>query len=130
MTFDLSTVVDLKSVSFNERRLLSYYSHCLLHLIDLSTSQMSVCCEVSGATMAAPVSQDNKDSDYLEKLIKFFALKSAQIIVQARLGGKVHTACNPASTQTDWVSSLNILLTLTVYTVSYRLYYLLCVEKF
>jgi len=66
---------------------------------------MSVCCEVSGAKMAAPASQtsqDKKDLDYLEKLIKFFALKSAQIIVQARLGGKVHTECNPDSTQTDW----------------------------
>lgn len=106
LPFDLSGRSYLKSVSVNERRLLSYNSHCLLlRLIDLLTSQMSVCCEVSGATMAAPVSQDNKDSDYLEKLIKFFALKSAQIIVQARLGGKVHTACNPASTQTDWVSS-------------------------
>jgi len=66
---------------------------------------MSVCCEVSGAKMAAPAaqaSQDKKDLDYLEKLIKFFALKSAQIIVQARLGGKVQTDCNPDSTQTDW----------------------------
>lgn len=80
---------------------------------------MSVCCEVSGATMAAPVSQDNKDSDYLEKLIKFFALKSAQIIVQARLGGKVHTACNPASTQTDWVSSLRKSYLLLLYLLSH-----------
>uniref|UniRef100_A0A1B6FSP8 Autophagy-related protein 13 n=1 Tax=Cuerna arida TaxID=1464854 RepID=A0A1B6FSP8_9HEMI len=66
---------------------------------------MSVCCEASGAKMAAPgsqTSQDKKDLEYLEKLIKFFALKSAQIIVQARLGGKVHTECNPDSTQTDW----------------------------
>lgn len=70
---------------------------------------MSVCCEVSGAKMAAPASQtsqDKKDLDYLEKLIKFFALKSAQIIVQARLGGTVETKCNPDSTQTDWVSFL------------------------
>jgi hypothetical protein len=72
---------------------------------------MSVCCEVSGAKMAAPASQtsqDKKDLDYLEKLIKFFALKSAQIIVQARLGGKVHTDCNPDSTQSDWVSQKSI----------------------
>lgn len=69
--------------------------------------QMSVCCEVGGAKMATPASQDKKDLDYLEKLIKFFALKSAQIIVQARLGGKVQTECNPNSTQTDWVSDFN-----------------------
>ena len=44
-------------------------------------------------------SGENKD---LDKYIKFLVFKSAQIIVQSRLGGLVHTKCNNAGT--DWVS--------------------------
>lgn len=45
--------------------------------------------------------QDKKD---LDKFTKFLALKAAQIIVQSRLGEKVHTKCKPHSSGTDWVS--------------------------
>lgn len=51
------------------------------------------------ATQPGLSAQDKKD---LDKLTKFLALKSAQVIVQARLGAKVHTECNPDSTATDW----------------------------
>ncbi|XP_063239954.1 autophagy-related protein 13 homolog isoform X2 [Bacillus rossius redtenbacheri] len=43
--------------------------------------------------------QDKKD---LDKFTKFLSLKAAQIIVQSRLGGKVHTKCKPYSSGTDW----------------------------
>lgn len=43
--------------------------------------------------------QDKKD---LDKFTKFLALKAAQIIVQSRLGEKVHTKCKPHSSGTDW----------------------------
>lgn len=55
---------------------------------------------VKMATQPGLSAQDKKD---LDKLTKFLALKSAQVIVQARLGAKVHTDCNPDSTATDWV---------------------------
>lgn len=42
---------------------------------------------------------ENKD---LDKYIKFLVFKTAQIIVQSRLGGLVQTKCNKAGT--DWVS--------------------------
>lgn len=45
--------------------------------------------------------QDKKD---LDKFTKFLALKSAQIIVQSRLGEKINTKCNPETLGTDWVS--------------------------
>ena len=44
-------------------------------------------------------SVENKD---LDKYIKFLVFKTAQIIVQSRLGGLVQTKCNKAGT--DWVS--------------------------
>lgn len=47
--------------------------------------------------------QDKKD---LDKFTKFLALKSAQIIVQSRMGEKISTKCNPESSGTDWVSIL------------------------
>ncbi|BET00404.1 Autophagy-related protein 13 [Nesidiocoris tenuis] len=43
--------------------------------------------------------QDKKD---LDKFTKFLALKSAQIIVQSRMGEKISTRCNPESSGTDW----------------------------
>ncbi|XP_073974243.1 autophagy-related 13 isoform X1 [Rhodnius prolixus] len=43
--------------------------------------------------------QDKKD---LDKFTKFLALKSAQIIVQSRLGEKINTKCNPETLGTDW----------------------------
>lgn len=70
---------------------------------------MSVCCDPGGGKMAATALQSSseKDVDCLEKLIKVFASKSAQVIVQARLGSPIETKCNPDSTQTDWVSHLS-----------------------
>ncbi|RZF48699.1 hypothetical protein LSTR_LSTR011186 [Laodelphax striatellus] len=44
-------------------------------------------------------SQEKKD---LDKFMKFFTLKSAQIIVQSRLGEKVNTKCDPDSSGTVW----------------------------
>lgn len=44
--------------------------------------------------------QDKKD---LDKFTKFLALKAAQIIVQSRLGEKVHMQCKPHSSGADWV---------------------------
>lgn len=52
------------------------------------------------ATTKLP-SQEKKD---LDKFMKFFTLKAAQIIVQSRLGEKVHTKCDPDSSGTVWVS--------------------------
>lgn len=47
-----------------------------------------------------------KDKNEIEKFTKFLALKYAQVIVQSRLGEKIHTPCNPnpRSTGSDWVS--------------------------
>lgn len=56
--------------------------------------------------MAAPNMLSAQDKKDLDKLTKFLALKSAQVIVQARLGTKVHTECNPDSTAADWVSDI------------------------
>ncbi|XP_054827163.1 autophagy-related protein 13 isoform X7 [Eublepharis macularius] len=44
-------------------------------------------------------SQDRKD---LDKFIKFFALKSVQVIVQARLGEKICTRSSSSPTGSDW----------------------------
>ncbi|XP_046997269.1 autophagy-related protein 13 homolog isoform X1 [Schistocerca americana] len=44
------------------------------------------------------------DKKELDKFTKFLVLKAAQIIIQSRLGEKVHTKCKPHSTGTDWVS--------------------------
>lgn len=43
----------------------------------------------------------------LEKFIKFLALKSAQVVVQSRLGEKIQTQCNPHATGNDWVCFYN-----------------------
>ncbi|XP_012815932.1 autophagy-related protein 13 isoform X3 [Xenopus tropicalis] len=43
--------------------------------------------------------QDRKD---LDKFIKFFALKSVQVIVQARLGDKICTRSSSSPTGSDW----------------------------
>ncbi|XP_075229468.1 autophagy-related 13 isoform X2 [Lycorma delicatula] len=51
------------------------------------------------ATTKIPSSQEKKD---LDKFMKFFTLKAAQIIVQSRLGEKVHTKCDPDSSGTVW----------------------------
>jgi len=59
--------------------------------------------------MASPKLQPEEKKD-LDKFTKFLALKTAQIIVQSRLGEKVHTACSPTSSGTDWVSILILLL--------------------
>ncbi|KAA0723464.1 Autophagy-related protein 13 [Triplophysa tibetana] len=44
-------------------------------------------------------SQDKKD---LDKFIKFFALKTVQVIVQARLGEKISTCSSSSPTGSDW----------------------------
>ncbi|KPP79693.1 hypothetical protein Z043_100704, partial [Scleropages formosus] len=46
-------------------------------------------------------SQDKKD---LDKFIKFFALKTVQVIVQARLGETVSTCSSSSPTGSDWFS--------------------------
>ncbi|XP_006810862.2 autophagy-related protein 13-like [Neolamprologus brichardi] len=43
--------------------------------------------------------QDQKD---LDKFIKFFALKTVQVIVQARLGEKICTRSSSSPTGSDW----------------------------
>uniref|UniRef100_A0A672SNM7 Autophagy-related protein 13 n=1 Tax=Sinocyclocheilus grahami TaxID=75366 RepID=A0A672SNM7_SINGR len=43
--------------------------------------------------------QDKKD---LDKFIKFFALKTVQVIVQARLGEKINTCSSSSPTGSDW----------------------------
>lgn len=47
-----------------------------------------------------------KDKNEIEKFTRSLALKFAQVIVQSRLGEKIHTSCNPLprSTGSDWVS--------------------------
>lgn len=47
--------------------------------------------------------QEKKD---LDKYSKFLAFKTAQIIVQSRLGEKVYTQCTPKTSQNDWVCFL------------------------
>ncbi|XP_019533226.2 autophagy-related protein 13 homolog isoform X1 [Aedes albopictus] len=42
------------------------------------------------------------DKGSLEKFVKILAMKSAQIIVQARLGEKIRTDCNPTTSGSDW----------------------------
>lgn len=42
----------------------------------------------------------------LDKFTKSLFLKSAQIIVQSRLGEKIHTKCNPQHASTDLVSQI------------------------
>uniref|UniRef100_A0AAG5DDG6 Autophagy-related protein 13 n=1 Tax=Anopheles atroparvus TaxID=41427 RepID=A0AAG5DDG6_ANOAO len=44
----------------------------------------------------------SQDRSNLEKYIRQLAMKSAQIIVQSRLGEKIATESNPSSTTTDW----------------------------
>lgn len=65
--------------------------------------------------------QDKKD---LEKFIKFLALKSAQVIVQSRLGEKIQTLCNSHTSGNDWVSVSKfelIHLCFILYSVSKRI---------
>lgn len=42
------------------------------------------------------------DKGNLEKFVKILTMKSAQIIVQARLGEKIRTDCNPRTSGNDW----------------------------
>lgn len=49
--------------------------------------------------------QETKD---LHKYTKFFALKSAQIIVQSRVGEKISTQCKPHTQGADWVKEISI----------------------
>lgn len=44
----------------------------------------------------------SQDKGSLEKFVKILAMKSAQIIVQSRLGEKFKTDCNPKSSGNDW----------------------------
>lgn len=58
--------------------------------------------------------QDKKD---LDKFTKFLALKSAQIIVQSRLGEKVTTQCKPQQ-GTDWVNiKINLFIFIHYFTI-------------
>lgn len=44
------------------------------------------------------------DKKELEKYLKVFCQKIAQVIVQSRLGEKIQTYSNPKSLSNDWVS--------------------------
>lgn len=46
----------------------------------------------------------NEDHEALEKFTKFFLVKSAQIIVQARLGEKKTTKSKPVCSGNEWVN--------------------------
>ncbi|KFB48332.1 AGAP005715-PA-like protein [Anopheles sinensis] len=48
----------------------------------------------------------SQDRSNLEKYIRQLAMKSAQIIVQSRLGEKISTESNPNSTTTDWEAKI------------------------
>lgn len=61
--------------------------------------------------MASPKLNPQEKKD-LDKFTKFLALKSAQIIVQSRLGEKVHTQCKPHSSGIDWVCNENVMTAL------------------
>lgn len=47
----------------------------------------------------------NEDHEALEKFTKFFLVKSAQIIVQSRLGEKKTTKSKSVCSGNEWVSS-------------------------
>lgn len=44
------------------------------------------------------------DKPTLEKFVKILAMKTAQIVVQSRLGERIKTDGNPLSSGNDWVS--------------------------
>jgi len=46
----------------------------------------------------------NEDHEALEKFTKFFLVKSAQIIVQSRLGEKKITKSKPICSGNEWVN--------------------------
>jgi hypothetical protein len=46
----------------------------------------------------------NEDHEALEKFTKFFLVKSAQIIVQSRLGEKKITKSKPVCSGNEWVN--------------------------
>lgn len=50
----------------------------------------------------ASQSSSAQDKGSLEKFVRILAMKSAQIIVQSRLGEKQRTDCNPKSSGNDW----------------------------
>jgi len=45
----------------------------------------------------------NEDHEALEKFTKFFLVKSAQIIIQSRLGEKKTTKSKPVCSGNEWV---------------------------
>lgn len=47
---------------------------------------------------------NNEDYEALEKFTKFFLVKSAQIIVQSRLGEKKITKSKPTCSGNEWVN--------------------------
>lgn len=49
-------------------------------------------------------SGDHEGGKDIERYVKFFTLKSVQVVVQSRLGKKIKTDSKPFSTGTDWVS--------------------------
>jgi autophagy-related protein 13 len=50
----------------------------------------------------------NEDHEALEKFTKFFLVKSAQIIVQSRLGEKKTTKSKPVCSGNEWVNSYSL----------------------
>jgi len=52
----------------------------------------------------------NEDHEALEKFTKFFLVKSAQIIVQSRLGEKKVTKSKPVCSGNEWVNHFISLL--------------------
>lgn len=52
---------------------------------------------------------NNEGGKVIERYVKFFTIKSVQVVVQSRLGKKVKTDSKPHSTGTDWVSNKSCL---------------------
>jgi len=51
-------------------------------------------------------SQDevNEEKRDLEKFLRYFTYKSVQVVIQSRLGTKMHLESKPLSNASDWVS--------------------------
>ncbi|XP_075873403.1 autophagy-related protein 13 isoform X3 [Nelusetta ayraudi] len=73
---------------------------CVKEAEEMEDIEEALSSEEGGKNMDSGLSpQDKKD---LDKFIKFFALKTVQVIVQARLGQKICTRSSSSPTGSDW----------------------------
>lgn len=75
----------------------NYHKNCVKY-VKMSTTKTIL---TNSPKLPNRMAQDKRE---IEKYLKVFCSKAAQVIVQSRLGEKIQTFSNPRSLSNDWVS--------------------------